>query len=482
MALTINQQFNRFVEFASARNDPNNQDKIARLDSIGQGGIKAGRTIKEAEGDAVKKLFRGDNLQRENDMTRKLFRDSIVEIFGGESRIPQSVKDAMKLKDYDQGKPLTVRRIMAVKAAIDACAERANDAFARAKASATESGIYHGMGNVPVVPEVSAKLDRLIATAVNAAMSDPDALELVVAKARGVIERSGDRSLRTEEAIKGRVADILANVAELKEAAKGDPRILQAGLNFLKSMNLKPFKPGVLGTMVRTVMNAGIGALKALTPNASGSAIHEALEQILENVDKGMIESKVLDSRPDGDEKCKIQAFCIRLQLERLSEAKARGVKELLEAKGELLYMFYGEIYNGELDMGDLDPAIVEYVQQHARNLDLPLQELYAEVQSRTGTQPEQVRQFRGIQNPDYAGLDRGEVGADIIERAEAQERKDRQEFLKTMVEGGGRSADKVRRVFDQALPPKVYQPTQQFADTQNKNVKMYLLLCLIER
>jgi len=121
--------------------------------------------------------------------------------------------------------------------------------------------------------------------------------------------------------------------------------------------------------------------------------------------------------------------------------------------------------------MGDLDPAIAEYVQRHARNLDLPLQELYAEVQSRTGTQPEQVRQFRGIQNPDYAGLDRGEVGADIIERAEAQERKDRQEFLKTMVEGGGRSADKVRRVFDQALPPKVYQPTQQFADTQKKNV-----------
>ena len=42
----------------------------------------------------------------------------------------------MKLKDYDQGKPLTVRRIMAVKAAIDECAVRANDAFARAKASA----------------------------------------------------------------------------------------------------------------------------------------------------------------------------------------------------------------------------------------------------------------------------------------------------------------------------------------------------------
>ena len=40
-------------------------------------------------------------------------------MFGGESRIPESVKDAMLLKDYDKGKPLTARRIMAVKAAID---------------------------------------------------------------------------------------------------------------------------------------------------------------------------------------------------------------------------------------------------------------------------------------------------------------------------------------------------------------------------
>jgi len=31
MALTINQQFTRFVEFASARNDANNQNTIARL-------------------------------------------------------------------------------------------------------------------------------------------------------------------------------------------------------------------------------------------------------------------------------------------------------------------------------------------------------------------------------------------------------------------------------------------------------------------
>lgn len=41
-------------------------------------------------------------------------------MFGGEANIPESVKKAMLLGDYGDGKPLTARRIMAVKDAIDA--------------------------------------------------------------------------------------------------------------------------------------------------------------------------------------------------------------------------------------------------------------------------------------------------------------------------------------------------------------------------
>ena len=41
-------------------------------------------------------------------------------MFGGEGNIPDSVKDAMLLKDYGSGKPLTARRIMEVYKAIEA--------------------------------------------------------------------------------------------------------------------------------------------------------------------------------------------------------------------------------------------------------------------------------------------------------------------------------------------------------------------------
>ena len=39
-------------------------------------------------------------------------------MFGGEANVPKSVKSAMRLQDYDQGKPLTARRIIAVRDAI----------------------------------------------------------------------------------------------------------------------------------------------------------------------------------------------------------------------------------------------------------------------------------------------------------------------------------------------------------------------------
>ena len=55
-----------------------------------------------------------------NDHTRKIFKQAIANMFGGEDRIPDSVKTAMLMDDYNCGKPLTARRIMAVKVAIDA--------------------------------------------------------------------------------------------------------------------------------------------------------------------------------------------------------------------------------------------------------------------------------------------------------------------------------------------------------------------------
>ncbi len=124
MALDINTGYNdtfkAFADFAQQRINAGEKTAIAR---VGEGGGLASRTISAATTDSLRNIFnwtRADDNKAANDRTRALFKNAIIEMFGGESKIPASVRKAMLLGDYNAGKPLTARRIMAVKAAIDA--------------------------------------------------------------------------------------------------------------------------------------------------------------------------------------------------------------------------------------------------------------------------------------------------------------------------------------------------------------------------
>ena len=115
-----NADFNAFVNFASSR-IATNKKAVARIGDGDAEPIGGGRTIVAANPTADKVgAFRRKSDQRDlNNAVRTLFKDAIIDMFGGENKIPESVKKAMLLGDYDHGKPLTARRIMAVKAAID---------------------------------------------------------------------------------------------------------------------------------------------------------------------------------------------------------------------------------------------------------------------------------------------------------------------------------------------------------------------------
>ena len=115
-----NETFKAFVEFAQARESG---DDIAR-GSFGENGGLAGHEIHAAGADDQLRNWR--NWRREggeqnaNNITRTIFINAIIDMFGGRDRIPESVKKAMKSNDYGHGKPLTARRILLVKEAIDA--------------------------------------------------------------------------------------------------------------------------------------------------------------------------------------------------------------------------------------------------------------------------------------------------------------------------------------------------------------------------
>lgn len=120
MALDINgynATFKAFADFAKTQMDAGNEKAVART---GAGGAAlGGRTIVAATTDRAFAFTRSQADKRANDIARDLFRQAVADLFGGEANIPPSVRDALLLKDYGVGKPLTARRIAAVKTAIE---------------------------------------------------------------------------------------------------------------------------------------------------------------------------------------------------------------------------------------------------------------------------------------------------------------------------------------------------------------------------
>ena len=121
MALDIdayNATFKAFADFAKTQMGAGNEKAVARTGTGSAAGL-AGRTITAATTDRAFAFTRSQADKSANDIARDLFRQAVVDLFGGEANIPPSVKDALLLKDYGVGKPLTARRIAAVKTAIE---------------------------------------------------------------------------------------------------------------------------------------------------------------------------------------------------------------------------------------------------------------------------------------------------------------------------------------------------------------------------
>ena len=111
--------FNTFVRFAEHRSGAGLKDAAAKatleLDERRISSVTVGSASKTSSS----WFSRTGNDKIANDRTREIFKAAIVKMFGGESKIPPDVLKAMQMEDYGHGKPLTARRILAVKAAID---------------------------------------------------------------------------------------------------------------------------------------------------------------------------------------------------------------------------------------------------------------------------------------------------------------------------------------------------------------------------
>ncbi|MCR5414057.1 MAG: hypothetical protein K6F50_04935 [Kiritimatiellae bacterium] len=120
--MAIDTVFNKFVKFADeAVNTAAGADTLARAE------VKTGKlgrhtlSITAQTGDKIgffAGLARSADVEEANNMTRDIFLSSVFKLFGGEARVPKSVWKALQKEDFYCGKPLSARRILAVRDAV----------------------------------------------------------------------------------------------------------------------------------------------------------------------------------------------------------------------------------------------------------------------------------------------------------------------------------------------------------------------------
>lgn len=167
MAVNIkkSEQFEQFVSFAKLAMAEGKTKAVARQSLEAEGKKPEIRPIVSTATDRAFAMRRTSIDKTANNATRDLFKAAIAEMYGGEKNIPKAVKAAMLTKDYGAGKPLTARRIMAVKAAIDRSQEPAIAKITLAKAQELVAGA------VEYVSDLVAKLPK------KGAMPEVDLLE-----------------------------------------------------------------------------------------------------------------------------------------------------------------------------------------------------------------------------------------------------------------------------------------------------------------
>ena len=102
MALDINtgysSAFKAFVDFAEKTN-ADGYDSASAKATLSSRTI----TVSPLSLHETSYFLRKGVEEKSNDATRALFKAAIIDMFGGEDKIPENVKDAMRLNDYGQG-------------------------------------------------------------------------------------------------------------------------------------------------------------------------------------------------------------------------------------------------------------------------------------------------------------------------------------------------------------------------------------------
>ena len=466
MVLNVNgysEQLQSFVDFATERT------LACKGKAIAQAGIENTpigiREIEAAQSDGIggfSAIFRIRNRKDVNNLTRELFKNAVIEVFGGESKIPESVKTAMRMQDYGLGKPLTARRIMAVKEAIDNFANNVQTACTEAKTHARHA--YEKAG-----ADGSAQIDERIKAVISSCVENPDVLPIVV-KNMDALLVSGDGQLRSTEAVLDKIDNIKANFSELKEVSKKNPAILAAGKKCITELKGKSFPQGVITELVQAASTLPIDDFSRLSASSSGIDFHKGVAQFCNNVND-LMNRNIIKVLEGSDEMRPCREFAGDILCARLSKSTLGKVYNAFNTStAQKVINVYADFVAGNMNKRGMPKGLAVRTSMAANAYLMYVNRVKQSVYGCLGKPTNDFREtdmFDGNFNP--ASVQADLILNEIKTKASSQLAKDIDIFLSQTVRGNGEGDLTMKRLIEHRIGPDSHDPLQTITSLTNK-------------
>ena len=281
--------------------------------------------------------------------------------------------------------------------------------FEPAKAHAPNAYAKAGEGN-------AEQVDDLVNAALVRCAADTDALE-VLANNMDKLLVTSTAQLRSIEDVREHASAIAANFAEIKELAKGDPAILEAGKRLMAGLGGKTLPPGMIGRLVLAANEAGIDAIRKLSSRSGAHDIHRAVTQFRDNLVRGMADSGAEQATVGPDEKQACRNFLAALLMARCG-SKLRAMQGAFrDDTAAKLLSFYMAVGDGHFDHGGIAPQTALRIEDQATSHMAHIGALKTAIDQAAGNQPgAALDPFRGDLDPDEIGG--SEIFDDLVDLA----------------------------------------------------------------
>ena len=458
MPLGINGYNDAFKAFADFATQATKGSTIAQVggekNTVVGAGPLAGRTIVAKTGfDFVGNVGRRQASRDVNNDVRDLFKQAIADLFHGESNIPMSVLDAMKLADFGKGKPLTARRILAVKAAIDQAAaapDKGADAAGGIDAK-IESAVETCMKKFGKKP--NAKAEPLVRIALEACNGDADVMDIVTQNITKKILYTGTSDLRTEADIRQKVGDIAASLEELKAASNGNPAVVAAGKAFLMEHGGNTLPRGLFTKMAEAAAKIPLDQIRDLSASSPARSIHKAVADLNRALDDAMVSSGVANHLEAPEERTNTRLFLTSVAMSQCNQVALRDLHNILNSNtSKQLLAFYRECRTEDFQQLDgQSEDIRKGAESVADECELCLRGLDAAVNeniNRMNPSQPKMKPIPFIEDDlNMRAVGGDKMVSDIVSAAEAYNAKRTDDYINATVTGSGQGAEVMKNL-----------------------------------